>query len=609
MKKILLLLLAFNYAFGQTYLKPKQIQPATGTNSVLISGVGGIWESQGTNQFQNSGTSVSGYTLTGTGTPSLTFIVSGQIRNPLTGVVTVLNAQTFSLQAVTHFTNMGVTYFGVKDDMTLTQQVGRFTTEQKYNHLAEWVVVYNTTAPFNIIAFNQYPNTTNQIGQQFHNYMKNAGPKVLNGGQYSGLGTTSLTIQREAAVVEAVGWGDLDSDNPNEKSLTSFTSAITFDVRMSTGTYTTNQTVIDPTIYEVSTGSVIAVPNPVGNVTVYRLTFFNSNLTRIQMGQTVYADIDQAVARTVAKADAFATEQNIADNGITVTYLAIQKNCTNWTQTTRYRFFPTPQAAGGASASLATLQNSYLNSTMPQIVVNDTKGQVQIQSARATNTTSIFEGLNIAGTTTYSLTGEGRVSSASSSTGYLELRESASPGTPTNAQRLYVNTSNQLRQIRENGLEAGFTMIVAKDITNSAALTGTTAITLIKSVLIPANTFTIGDVVDIESRAIRNTNTGTAVNYMYVNTSSSLSGATLIGQQSAAVQYYGMTRNLYIKSATNSETTNNAVSVSGSSAAAIANPPSNLNIDWTVDQYIISAFANAANGDSTVGSSLIVKKN
>lgn len=155
--------------------------------------------------------------------------------------------------------------------------------------------------------------------------------------------------------------------------------------------------------------------------------------------------------------------------------------------------------------------------------------------------------------------------------------------------------------------QSNYLQIVSKDITDSTALTGTTAITLMKSILIPANTYATGDVVKILNRAIRNTATGTANNYYYINTTNSLTGATLVGTQSIAASYYAMEKTLYIKSSTISETINTASS-SGSEVGTGTNGIINLNIDWTVNQYIIAAFKNAAVGDSTVMSSLIIQK-
>jgi hypothetical protein len=150
--------------------------------------------------------------------------------------------------------------------------------------------------------------------------------------------------------------------------------------------------------------------------------------------------------------------------------------------------------------------------------------------------------------------------------------------------------------------------IVSKDITDSTALTGTTAITLMKSVLIPANTFTTGDIVKVLNRAVRSTATGAATDYLYINTTNSLTGATLVGIAQGTFSFFGMERSLYIKSSTNSETINSSGGAAGSEVAAGTSGASSLNINWAVNQYVIAAFQNAAVGNSTVMSSLIIQK-
>lgn len=176
--------------------------------------------------------------------------------------------------------------------------------------------------------------------------------------------------------------------------------------------------------------------------------------------------------------------------------------------------------------------------------------------------------------------------------------------TPKNNDVLTYESATSLWKNKQSN----YLQIVTKDITDSTALTGTTAITLMKSILIPANTYVTGDVVKILNRAIRNTATGASVNYFYINTTNSLTGATLVGTQSGVFSFYAMERSIYIKSSTVSETADATNSVSGSEVAASTAANSNLNIDWTVNQYIIAAFKNAAVGNSTVMSSLIIQK-
>ena len=156
--------------------------------------------------------------------------------------------------------------------------------------------------------------------------------------------------------------------------------------------------------------------------------------------------------------------------------------------------------------------------------------------------------------------------------------------------------------------QSNYLQIVSKDITNSAALTGSTAITLMKSILIPANTYATGDVVRILNRAIRSTATGTATNHFYINTTNSLTGATLVATQSGAFRFYALERNLLIKSTIISETVDVSTVISSDILGVSTSANSDLNINWAVNQYIIAAFQNAAVGNSTIMSSLIIQK-
>jgi hypothetical protein len=153
-----------------------------------------------------------------------------------------------------------------------------------------------------------------------------------------------------------------------------------------------------------------------------------------------------------------------------------------------------------------------------------------------------------------------------------------------------------------------YVKVISKDITNSAALTGSTAITLMKSILIPANTYATGDVVRILNRAIRSTATGTATNHFYINTTNSLTGATLVATQSGAFRFYALERNLLIKSTIISETVDVSTVISSDILGVSTSANSDLNINWAVNQYIIAAFQNAAVGNSTIMSSLIIQK-
>jgi len=151
--------------------------------------------------------------------------------------------------------------------------------------------------------------------------------------------------------------------------------------------------------------------------------------------------------------------------------------------------------------------------------------------------------------------------------------------------------------------------VIYKDLTISSILTGTTLITLIKSILIPANTVNVDDVIQIITRALRSTASGSASQYLYYNTTASLTGSTLIATQTAAMGYGALRRHLFVRASNDSETIDATFNSSNDDSTAPAiSTVSNLNIDWTSNVYIIQAYKNAANGDSTTSRGMVITR-
>lgn len=143
---------------------------------------------------------------------------------------------------------------------------------------------------------------------------------------------------------------------------------------------------------------------------------------------------------------------------------------------------------------------------------------------------------------------------------------------------------------------------VFKSTTDSSAVTGTTAQTLLTSGLIPAGTLTTGDVIELNARIIKTGTAGTTTTRIYVNTSSTLVGATQLGvvTNAASLIFIAPIRCFLIKSSTNTEGILSSLSVNGDSGGAIAAARTSTNIDWTVDQYIIISIQNSSAADSTL---------
>lgn len=140
---------------------------------------------------------------------------------------------------------------------------------------------------------------------------------------------------------------------------------------------------------------------------------------------------------------------------------------------------------------------------------------------------------------------------------------------------------------------------IIKDTVDSAAHTGTTANTLIKSYLIPANIFTPGDWFQQFHFTEKVGTAGANSIRTYVNTSASLVGATQITAltNTATTLNYRMVRWNNIKSAT--ETLLNGTTGNITTRDTFANTSYTVsNIDWTVDQYFIIAFQLANSADT-----------
>ena len=139
--------------------------------------------------------------------------------------------------------------------------------------------------------------------------------------------------------------------------------------------------------------------------------------------------------------------------------------------------------------------------------------------------------------------------------------------------------------------------------TDGTAVTGTTTATKSTSVLIPANTVKVGDVLFVRTRCRKTGTAGIAVQSMFVNTTDAISGSTTISLTSMSnTSLYAQTsRTLVVKATNNTEMLN--VNTGGvDDDATSTNAVSTFNIDWTVDQYIVFGFTNANAADSTVTS-------
>lgn len=146
---------------------------------------------------------------------------------------------------------------------------------------------------------------------------------------------------------------------------------------------------------------------------------------------------------------------------------------------------------------------------------------------------------------------------------------------------------------------------VKTNVTAGSAVSATPD-TLLNSVLVPANTFTLNDVVMMEAMVSKSAALASFIVRFYWNTTNSLSGAILIGTgatNGSTVRSQVMTRQGLIRTANGSSTGTLVANTATASNAdsIIAASSSTLAINWTIDGYFIVSASHNNNTETVTG--------
>ncbi len=144
--------------------------------------------------------------------------------------------------------------------------------------------------------------------------------------------------------------------------------------------------------------------------------------------------------------------------------------------------------------------------------------------------------------------------------------------------------------------------------TDGTAVTGTTSNTVTGSVLIPANTVQVGDVIEVRARVRKTGTAGLLTVRGYFNTSAAIGGANVSIVSNANTSLFcQFKRSLPVKSSTNTESWPIGSTFSDDSQTGTVAVSSN--IDWTQNQYFIIAVTNTSAADSSRSSFIHVQIN
>lgn len=234
----------------------------------------------------------------------------------------------------------------------------------------------------------------------------------------------------------------------------------------------------------------------------------------------------------------------------------------------------------------------------PENIANKSSSYTASSTTTYANTKALVDGLATKqNTLTNPVTGTGTSNEIAYFNGGGTIASLTTGTYPSLTELSYVKGVTSAIQTQIN---TKLTSAVYKSTTNGTASSGTTN-TVSSSQLISANTFAVGEIIYLMVRAIKTGTVGSLTLRIYINTTAVISGATLVAtylSSTASNIFLQIERNLLIKSATNTQ----VVSTTGNllSDVAVTSAVSTLNIDWSINQYIIFAVQNGNAGDSSV---------
>jgi hypothetical protein len=245
-----------------------------------------------------------------------------------------------------------------------------------------------------------------------------------------------------------------------------------------------------------------------------------------------------------------------------------------------------------ASVILTATQQSGIMAGTGMTALNGLTGAVQ---TFATGTSGTDFAISSAGTThTFNVP-----TASSVNTGKL----SSTDWSTFNSKEPAIASGTTAQYWRGDKTWATLPMLSFQTITDGTGVTGTTASTLTTSVLIPANSIVVGDILNFRVRIRKTGTVGTVIIRVYFNTSAAIGGSLVATSTTAASNslLVQMSRTFAVKTTTNTESYPSGIGatiddgVTGTAVTA-------SNIDWTVAQYLVIAVQNSSAADTTRGS-------
>jgi len=265
------------------------------------------------------------------------------------------------------------------------------------------------------LVFNEPDNALNPQAL-VRDWIQDLGP-YINNGVFPYANGANLNINVTGGTITGNGINFVtDKTNPNHiEALPA--SVANFFYRTQNGGATAAVNLISPGFYD-NAGTITAIGGGAGASTIQHVEYIPGQGYIVQLGQQVYATFNDAVAAVGRENPSFVRWSNLVNNAIPIGVIVVNKTATALNNPVQALFFKANKTGDffGAQAGVATgtLQTSYLNSVVPQIVTTAGLGSLTIKRGSAADTDNILVGQNGAGVNTSELKGNGGLSISNS---------------------------------------------------------------------------------------------------------------------------------------------------------------------------------------------------
>lgn len=309
------------------------------------------------------------------------YIVDNTTNPDLPTVVKVDLGETLGI-SVDNIATQLVTYISVNSSGSIVQETDIPDETDRRLRIFIGVIVHTNNTSIEVV--NNTPTLSTDTDAQLQDLMNSLGLFNIDGNTIHP-NNGNLSIDKSDGNLFRVG-GNFQTlmTQPHRIHLPAQEPVTGIQYRTQDGTTHSSGNFLDPGFYDVS-GVRTALTNNT-KATLQRIYIFPSGIIRVQYGQTEYSNIAEAVENS--SNDQFTVEQNLQENALLLTVVAIRGGATNLSDPDDAVFLPAGKwgdISNTGSTAVGTFQQVYKNSIIkPQIQILSSLGAVEFSDENDT---------------------------------------------------------------------------------------------------------------------------------------------------------------------------------------------------------------------------------